>query len=283
LSEQPENPNSLPDSALIPPSEALTVPSGDLGQSALPLAPKTPRDPAWTGWDVLAIVMLGTLSFFVLLFLLVLSFPGVNLQDKANKVASRPDLAIGLQVVVYLIVLACMYVVVAARTGGDRFWKSIHWNWPARLWPYVLGGLALQAVVLTMEQFFPLPKNTPFDALLKNPNTLAMIAGFSVTLGPLMEELFFRGFLYPVLARRVGMMAAIAITALGFAGVHAPQYGNSLTLISLLFLVGLVIGWVRATRNSVGAGMLVHVGYNGVIVLALIAAQAAQHWGKLKP
>jgi hypothetical protein len=29
--------------------------------------------------------------------------------------------------------------------------------------------------------------------------------------------------------------------------------------------------------------MLVHVGYNGVIVLALIAAQAAQHWGKLKP
>jgi membrane protease YdiL (CAAX protease family) len=283
LIELPENPSSLPDSALIPPSEALAVPSGDLAQSALPLVPKTLRDPAWTGWDVLAIVMLGTLSFFVLLFLLVLSFPGANLQDKANKVASRPDLAIGLQVVVYLIVLACMYVVVAARTGGDRFWKSIHWNWPARLWPYVLGGLALQAVVLTMEQFFPLPKNTPFDALLKNPNTLAMIAAFSVTLGPLMEELFFRGFLYPVLARRVGMMAAIAITALGFAGVHAPQYGNSLTLISLLFLVGLVIGWVRATRNSVGAGMLVHVGYNGVIVLALIAAQAAQHWGKLKP
>jgi membrane protease YdiL (CAAX protease family) len=295
VSDLQQNPDPITSEELAPPEDKIVILPSDVASVAVEpvivitapdvaapvqIAP-LPRDPAWTGWDVLAILMVGAVSFFTLLFLLVISFPGHSIQDKANRVASRPDLALGLQVVVYLIVLGCMYIVVMARTGGAPFLKSIHWNWPTTLWPYLLTGLALQAVVVTMEQFLPLPKDTPFDALLKNPKTVLLIAAFAVTLGPLMEELFFRAFLYSVLARRVGVIAAIAITALGFAGVHASQYANSPTLISLLFLVGLVIGWVRAKKNSVAAGLLVHVAYNGIVVFALVAAKMTGNLEKL--
>src|SRR5205085_4374196 len=135
------------------------------------------------------------------------------------------------------------------------------------------------------------------SALLKNPSTLVIIAIFSVTFGPLMEELFFRGLLYPVLARgitavaglvsnvfgqglldpssarRLGVSLSVVATGLGFALVHASQYGNSWALVSMLFLVGLVLGSVRAAKNSVAAGFLVHVAYNGVLVFALVAGE----------
>lgn len=270
-----ENPDAMPELQQV--SDSI----GIAPDSPLTPAPIPQRDPAWSGWDVLAIFMLGAVAFFSLLLLVVALFPGANMQEKANKVASRPNVAMWLQIVVYLLVLGSMYVIVVARTHGARFWKSIHWNWPAILWPYLLGGVVLQIGVLIMAHFLPLPKETPFDALLKDPNTVVLIAVFSVTLGPLMEELFFRGFLYPVLARRFGMMAAISTTALGFALVHAPQYANSWALILLLFMVGIVIGWVRAVKDSVAAGLLVHVAYNGIIVIALITAESAGHFGKL--
>ena len=55
-----------------------------------------------------------------------------------------------------------------------------------------------------LGRFLPMPKTTPFDQFFERPSDAYLTAVFAVTLGPLMEELFFRGFLYPVLARRTG-------------------------------------------------------------------------------
>src|SRR5436305_13677540 len=53
-------------------------------------------------------------------------------------------------------------------------------------------------------------------------------------------ELFFRGFLYPVLARRLGVSTGVVLTALPFALIHEPEYkawGPGL----IIFLVGVVL------------------------------------------
>ena len=49
-----------------------------------------------------------------------------------------------------------------------------------------------------------MPKTTPFDQFFERPIDAYLTALFAITLGPLMEEIFFRGFLYPVIARRLG-------------------------------------------------------------------------------
>jgi hypothetical protein len=87
-----------------------------------------------------------------------------------------------------------------------------------------------------------------------------------------MEELFFRGFLYPVLARSIGMPIAIFLTALGFAVLHGWQLMFSWGPVLVIFLVGLVLTIVRAKTNSVAAGVLIHMAYNGAITIAMFAA-----------
>src|SRR6266699_397677 len=93
-----------------------------------------------------------------------------------------------------------------------------------------------------LERF--MPRETPFSELLRRPFSMLLIAAFSITLGPLMEELFFRGFLYPVLRRRFGVLTGVLATALGFGLVHAAQYGYSWLSAALIFIVGVVVAVV---------------------------------------
>jgi membrane protease YdiL (CAAX protease family) len=149
---------------------------------------------------------------------------------------------------------------------------------------YLFIGVVLQAAFLIIEWQLKrfMPKETPFSELLRRPYALIVIAAFSVTLGPLIEELFFRGFLYPVLRRHFGVLTGILVTALGFGLVHAAQYGYSWLSIFLIFVVGVVLAVVREAKNSVAAGFLVHAGYNGTIIgLLFVATDGFRHLEKL--
>jgi hypothetical protein len=96
-----------------------------------------------------------------------------------------------------------------------------------------------------------------------------------------MEELFFRGFMYPVLARRMGAAWGIALTALPFGLIHLPQYGWAWGAALVIFLVGVVCGMVRAVTRSVAASFLVHVGFNGTqMLIAVVMTRGFQHMPK---
>jgi membrane protease YdiL (CAAX protease family) len=86
-----------------------------------------------------------------------------------------------------------------------------------------------------------------------------------------MEELFFRGFLYPVLARRLGAVASVVITAAAFGLLHCAQLKYSWAVL-IIFLVGVMLTTVRAITKSVGASFLVHVGYNATLSALIFAA-----------
>ncbi len=85
-----------------------------------------------------------------------------------------------------------------------------------------------------------------------------------------MEELFFRGLLYPVLARRLGVSWAVILTALPFALMHMFQYGYAWGVVLLIFIMGIVVTIVRALTGSVAASFLVHVGYNATEMLLMV-------------
>jgi membrane protease YdiL (CAAX protease family) len=240
-----------------------------------------PPDPAWNVWDVLRIVLMGVVSLFIAVVVLLLVLPG-PLRTRANMLNARPELQIVGQMGAYILWLGYMYVLVTKERRRPRFWEAIHWNWPSTPQWYLFLGVVLQLSVLVFEFLLKrfLPRETPFAELLRHPLTLLLITGFSVTLGPLMEELFFRGFLYPWLRGRIGafggaragVWGAVVVTALGFGLLHAAQYGNAWVSVAVIFLVGVVLALVREIKNSVGAGFLVHVGYNGTIMMLLFLA-----------
>jgi len=126
-----------------------------------------------------------------------------------------------------------------------------------------------------------MPKSTPFDQFFATPTDAYLTVAFAVTLGPLMEELFFRGFLYPVIARRLGAFWGILLTAVPFGLIHAVQYGYAWGAVLIIILVGIVLTAVRAMTKSVASSLLAHVGYNGTLmVIAALQTDGFRHMEK---
>jgi len=277
----PDNPDAQQETEpeLTPANPGATEP---VAGRPIELISAVPCDPVWTGLDVFRLVIMALVVLFGSVLAMLAVVPGSNFRARALRLTAQPEYLIVAQMLAYLLLLGYMYVLITKERRSPRFWKTMHWNWPVSVWPFVVGGLFMQAVFLLLGRLLPFPKETPFDALLRRPASVVLIAVFAVTLGPLLEELFFRGFVYPVLARRFGMATGIVATALGFGLMHAAQYGYSWASVLLIFLVGMVLGTVRARKNSVAAGFLVHAAYNGTIILMLlITTDGFRHLEKL--
>ena len=237
------------------------------------LIPTAPPDPAWTGGDVLRLIFLTIVALFVGVFaVLLIARWWVYPHTALGEIARVPLVVVAGQSLAYLLILAYMYVLVTRERRRPDFLAAIHWNSPSNIAVYVLAGFALSLGLQVLAHFLPIPKELPIDSFFRTPAEAWALSILSVTLAPLMEELFFRGFLYPVLARRLGLPVAVFVTALGFALLHGAQLMFSWGPVLVIFLVGIVLTIVRAKTNSVAAGVLVHMAYNGTITVAMFAA-----------
>lgn len=285
----PDNPpgNSQFDPPLSPGSAPKTAPHDAGTFAATVLLPVSPalapvEDPVFSGWDVLLIIGLTLLTAFVVQVTVTvgaskLLYPGMDFAD----VLQKPILLLLSQLLIYVAVAAYMVFLVEGKYH-TRFWPAIRWNWPSSAWkPLGLGVLLLFGLNL-LQAFLPMPKDTPFEKLFAHPRDAYLLSFIAVSLGPLMEELFFRGLLYPVLARRLGVVWGILFTALPFGLIHLQQYGYAWGAVLVIFLVGVVCTAVRAKTKSVGASFLVHMGYNGTqMVIAIVVTGGFRHMDKM--
>jgi len=164
-----------------------------------------------------------------------------------------------------------LYMMLHARTT-EPFWPSIGWR---EMRPglgkirdsairYLAVGAMLALVVTFAGGFFNSKETLPIEELLKARVSILLFGILGVLVAPLVEETIFRGFLYPVIARRLGIAAGIAITGALFGLMHAAQLWGGWGQIALLILVGVVLTWVRARTGTVVASYFVHLGYNGL-------------------
>jgi CAAX protease family protein len=186
------------------------------------------------------------------------------------EVAQFPLVTVAAQALAYLVVLGFM-VALIKRVPGREFWRELRWNWPLN-WPlYLVSGLVLSVGLQALAHLLPMPKDLPMDRFFRTPQEAWALSLFGMTFAPLMEELFFRGFLYPVLVRRTGAVVAIVLTSASFGLIHAPQLGRAWGPVLVVFLVGLALTITRAVTKSVAPGFLMHVAYNGTISVLLFA------------
>jgi uncharacterized protein len=267
-----------PDSAS--PNPASNLAPGRIFPEPSPLQSLTP-DPIWSGWDVLRIAAF-TIVALIVCVAAVLAAARIWIYPHAQlgEIARNPLAVVVAQSLAYVLVFAYMYFLVkheVARNAASEhplpgFFSAVHWNWPRRMFGYVVLGFVLSFALQAFAHFLPIPKELPIDSFFRTPAEAWALGILSITLAPLMEELFFRGFLYPVLARRLGLPIAVFFTALGFAALHGSQLMFSWGPVLVIFLVGVVLTLVRAKTNSVAAGVLVHMAYNGTITIAMFAA-----------
>jgi len=167
--------------------------------------------------------------------------------------------------------LLYFYFMILTRTSAP-FWKSIGWR---EMRPgtgtlresalqFLAGGAVLAVVVSFIGGFLNQKETLPIEELLRARVSMLLFGVLGVLVAPLVEETIFRGFLYPVIARRVGVTAGIVITGTFFGLMHAAQLWGGWGQIALLILVGVVLTWVRARTGTVATSYLMHLGYNGL-------------------
>ena len=134
------------------------------------------------------------------------------------------------------------------------------------------GGALLAFFVQVATLFVGTEAKLPIQALLSDRRSILYMMGFGLAVAPLVEETIFRGFLYPVLARRFGVIAGVIFTGLFFGLMHAEQLWGGWGEIGLLVVVGIVFTAARAWSGSVAVSYLLHLGYNGLLFLGTYVA-----------
>lgn len=150
-------------------------------------------------------------------------------------------------------------------------WESVGWN-PTRIPPVWLAaaglGTAVAVAFLAAAIRTPITENA-MTQLLKDRASLILVAIFGVSVGPIAEELVFRGFLQPLLVRSLGAVAGIIAAAIPFGMLHFWQYGNSWRHVILISAAGAAFGCIRQTTGSTKASAIMHAGYNAVLFAGL--------------
>jgi membrane protease YdiL (CAAX protease family) len=100
-------------------------------------------------------------------------------------------------------------------------------------------------------------------------------AMLAVALGPVLEEVIFRGYLFTaalLLTRRMSpsMSAASSIigVALVFSIAHLTTAGTTALQLCCIVLTGCLYGWVRFRYRSTAASALAHAAYNLALYLS---------------
>jgi membrane protease YdiL (CAAX protease family) len=116
----------------------------------------------------------------------------------------------------------------------------------------------------------------PLMDLLRDRVSLILVGAVAVTLGPLCEELAFRGFLLPLLIRSLSALPGILITALLFASLHGPEYAWSWRHLLLITLAGVAFGWMRYRSGSTATATVMHAAYNLTFFVGMVAQRVPQ-------
>lgn len=140
---------------------------------------------------------------------------------------------------------------------------------------YVLGYLvmvlifgSLSLVMWVLEPDRVIADLTVYAGLIRSPAwwlaVLVIVVG-----APVMEELMFRGFLFPALARsQLGASGAALVTSLGWAALHM---GYSVVGLVEVFLVGLYFSALLVKTGSLRVPMFCHATYNlSTLVMLLV-------------
>jgi membrane protease YdiL (CAAX protease family) len=222
---------------------------------------------SWGLWDVIKCAAIYFLLLQALGAVLLLLVP----EETAGDYALVTVLFGNLLVTLFIFLLVSRRDSDWRRSLGlvaGKFWRQVR----AGLVGYVsffplLIATALVAVLVTHLLRLE-PEQNPLVPMVLGSDSiwfLVFLVFFGGLVGPITEEIFFRGFFYPALRQRVGRVAAVLINAFCFAALH----GNLVQLAPLLGL-GLILVLLRERTGSILASTVLHCVHNTLVLSLLL-------------
>jgi hypothetical protein len=218
------------------------------------LEPPILREPFWDYTDLLLFVFLLFASLAIALLVSIVLFAKL-----------RPAFRLLLpQILWYVLAFSSLKALLLFRYD-QPFWRSLGW----RSIPFggVLGMLFMGPVLAISVGLLGAALRTPqielpFQQMLGSPTANVLLGLVVVILGPVAEELAFRGFLMPLLIRSLGAAGGVILTGFIFGSIHGYEYEWSWRYMLLISLVGCVLGWAKYKTKSTAASAFMHSTFN---------------------
>lgn len=133
-------------------------------------------------------------------------------------------------------------------------------------------GLLLGAVLELLGEEVP-PVQEELREMARDPATVPIFVLSALVVAPAFEELFFRGMVFPAIAKRLGLWAGAIGSALVFGVVHLNQADNALggvLLLVRLVPLGGLFAWLYHWRKTILVPIVVHSMFNGASVVLFL-------------
>ena len=218
----------------------------------------------WNVWDVVRATGFVVAASAVAVAVLALLEPG-------------PALTTAALVLPHSSLLAAVWIFGVRKHGTG--WRAVGFAPPPRPrglllpWPVLLASLATGAVYVQVVSALGLdmlvPPSLPHELLGEGVVRLLSFAGVGLA-GPLVEEVFFRGFLFAALIRPLGKVGAAVVASAVFSAAHA-----SIPVVIPLFVTGLLLSWLYLRTGSIWPPFAAHAAQN-LLALAVTLADLAE-------
>ena len=111
------------------------------------------------------------------------------------------------QCLLYLFLLGTL-ALIFRRYYGRPFWLSLRWVSSDVSTAMAVGwGVAVAFSVMVISVLMKTPDiDSPMKTLLSDPTSVLLVALLGTTIGPVCEEIVFRGFLQPLVVRSLGVV-----------------------------------------------------------------------------
>lgn len=242
-----------------------------------PLIKTQVTEPAkWNFWDVCKVAIIFLFAQRIIwLADIFLYFTVPYLQKRQNL-----EIMMSATLVDVIAIAACLYFVLKQRRQditslgltAKRFASNIRYG----VFAYVgLVPILVSVMYATSALFkaFNIPiEPQPVLILFKEEShipSLIYMGLFTSIIGPFLEEIFFRGFLYGASKKGLGIFWGIVISALFFALIHA-----NLASFFPIFCLGVLLTYLYEKTGSLIPSITVHVIHNSLSLFLLLIIKA---------
>lgn len=240
-----------------------------------------PDAPHWTSITAFGMWILSVLLLLILSALALGGYIAAKGVSEINQASIEKDptaIIVNLAAIfpAHLLTIFAVWMLVT-RGGRQSFWKTLGWNFD-KFFGYfgfllcILTTVALYVVAIGVISLTGEQENDLIRVLQSSRTAVFLTAIMATFTAPLVEELVYRGVLYPAFKQTFGTGAAVFLVTFLFAAVHVPQYLPSYGTIIVITILSLVLTLIRAWTQSLLPCFVIHTLFNGFQALLLIAS-----------
>jgi membrane protease YdiL (CAAX protease family) len=233
------------------------------------------RKASWGIWDVFKVVILYFFFVYILLFSEAsLARVFHTLKDDNFRMILNTSIMdiLGIAFILNFVVVRYKAGLISLGLSAKNFFRNVYYGIVAyvALIPVLIGIISVIAIVISLTKYSP-AKQPVVELFFKERDVsfLLYTSLFAAVAGPIVEEIFFRGFLYNAIKKYIGIFWATFISAGAFALLHAHLVG----FLPILAL-GILLAYLYEKTGTLVSSITVHMIHNiGMVLLVFLVKQ----------